>query len=133
MIEEAFGYTGSSRFVAFHWTPKPAGLVWCDPHESSLSSYEHVWQAFAEHGRVQPFLEHLNLGNGDSEAQQWLVLDRVRRQFLSGDAPKVAAFLRSVPHDILSAETDGADLEHLTVMQSAMSALVRSWLDEEDG
>ena len=132
MIEEAFGYTGSSRFVAFFLKPSPAGFSWCDPHESRASSYGAVWLTFAQHRRVHPFLEHFNLGDGDSDAEQWLLLDRVKRQFLVGVASKVAAFLRSVPHEILSAEGEGTDAEHLTVMQVAMSAMVRSWLDEED-
>ena len=132
MIEEAFGYTGSSRFVAFFLKPSPAGFSWSDPHESRPSSYGAVWLTFAQHRRVHPFLEHLNLGAGDSDAGQWLLLDRIKRQFLVGVASKVAAFLRSVPHEILSAEGEGTDVEHLTVMQVAMSAMVRSWLDEED-
>ena len=87
---------------------------------------------FAQHRRVHPFLQHLNLGTGDSDAEEWLLLDRVKRQFLVGVAPKVAAFLRSVPHEILSAEGDGVDSEPVDVIQVAMSAMVRSWLDEED-
>jgi hypothetical protein len=132
MIEEAFGYTGSSRFVAFYWKPSPVGFSWRDPHESRSSSYGTVWLAFARHRRVHPFLEHFNLGVGESDAREWLLLDRVKRQFLVGLTSKVAAFLRSVPHETLSAEGDGADSEHLSVMQMAMTALVRSWLDEED-
>ena len=59
-------------------------------------------------------------------------MDRVKRQFLVGVASRVAAFLRSVPHEILSAEGDGADSEPVDVIQVAMSAMVGSWLDEED-
>jgi hypothetical protein len=132
MIEEAFGYTGSSRFVAFFLKPSPAGFSWCDPHESRPSSYGAVWLTFAQHRRVQPFLEHFDLSAGGSDAGQWLLLDRVKRQFLVGMASKVAAFLRSVPHEILSAEGDGTDSEPVDVIQVAMSAMVRSWLDEED-
>ncbi len=132
MIEEALGYTGSSRFVAFYWKPSPAGFSWCDSHGLKPSSYGSVWLAFAQHRRVHPFLEHLNLGTGDSDAEEWLLLDRVKRQFLVGVASKVAAFLRSVPHEILSAEGDGVDSEPVDVIQVAMSAMVRSWLDEEE-
>jgi hypothetical protein len=132
MIEEAFGYTGSSRFVAFFLKPRPIDFSWCDPHESRPSSYGAVWLAFAQHQRIHPFLEHFNLGGGDSDAEQWLLLDRVKRQFLVGVASNVAAFLRSVPHEILSAEGDGTDSEAEDVIQVAMSAMVRSWLDEED-
>ena len=132
MIEEAFGYTGSSRFVAFYWKPSPAGFCWSDSHESRHSSYGTVWFEFAQHRRVQPFIQQLNLGGSDLEAEQWLLLDRVKRLFLAGVASKVAAFLRSVPQETLSAEGDGSDFEHLTVLHVAMSAMVRAWLDEED-
>ena len=132
MIEEAFGYTGSSRFVAFYWKPSPVGFSWCDPHVTRSSPYGAVWPAFAQHRRVHPFLEHFNFGGGDSAAEHWLLLDRVKRQFLVGVASKVAAFLRSVPHEILSAEGDGTESEPVDVIQVAMSAMVRSWLDEED-
>lgn len=132
MIEEALGYTGSSRFVAFYWKPSPAVLCWCDSQESRPSLFGAVWLTFAKHRRVHPFLEYLNLGAGNSDADQWLLLDRVKRQFLVGVATKVAAFLRSVPHEILSAEGDGADSETVDVIQVAMSAMVQGWLDEED-
>ena len=132
MIEEALGYTGSSRFVAFYWTPSPVGFCCCDSQKSRPSSFGVVWLTFAQHPRVHPFLEHLNFRARDSDAEQWLLLDRVKRQFLVGVASKVAAFLRSVPHEILSAEGDGADSQTVDVMQVAMSALVWGWLDEED-
>src|SRR4030095_6941422 len=132
MIEEALGYTGSSRFVAFFVKPGPVGFSWCDPHESRPSSYGSVWLIFAQHRRVHPFLEHINLGGSDSDAEEGLLLDRVKRQFLVGVASKVAAFLRSVPHERLSAEGDGTDSEPVDVIQVAMSEMVRIWLDEED-
>ena len=132
MIEEALGYTGSSRFVAFYWKPSPASFCWRDPHEARPSSYGAVWLTFAQHRRIHPFLEHFNLGAGGSDAEQWLLLDRVKRQFLVGAASRVAAFLRSVPHETLSSESDGADSDPVGIIQVAMSSLVRGWLDEGD-
>ena len=131
MIEEAFGYTGSSRFVAFFLKPSPVGFSWRDPHESRPSSYGAVWLIFSQHRRVHPFLEHLNLAAGGSD-EQWLLLDRVKRQFLVGASSRVAAFLRSVPYETLSSEGDGADSDPADVIQVAMSAMVESWLDDED-
>ena len=43
-----------------------------------------------------------------------------------------AAFLRSVPYETLSSEGDGADSDPADVIQVAMSAMVESWLDDED-
>ena len=132
MIEEAFGYTGFSRFVAFYWRPGPLGFSWCDSHGSKLSSFERVWLVFTQHRRIHPFIDQFNLNGRGSDAEQWLLLDRVKRQFLVGVASEVSAFLRSVPHEILSAEGDGADSEPVDVIEVAMSAMVRSWLDEEE-
>ena len=132
MIEEALGYTGSSRFVAFYWKPDPPGFWWCDSHHGSKRSvFGSVWNVFVQHRRVHPFLEHLNLGAGDSHAMQWLLLDRVKRQFLVGEATQVAAFLRSIPHEILSAEGDGTDSEYSGIMQVAMCEMVGDWLDQD--
>lgn len=132
MIEEALGYTGSSRFVAFYWKPDPSGFWWCDSHGSKQSAFGSVWNVFVQHRRVQPFIEQFNLNGSHSDAEQWLLLDRVRRQFLVGAASKVTAFLRSVPHETLSSEGDGADSDPVDVIQMAMSAMVQDWLDEED-
>jgi len=131
MIEEALGYTGSSRFVAFFWKPNPLRFSWCDSRESRTSPYGNVWRAFAQHRRVHPFLAQLSLGSAELDADYWLLLDRVRRLFLCGRAHTVAAFLRSVPNEILSAESDGSDAAHLSIIQAAMVDLVASWLDED--
>lgn len=131
MIEEAFGYTGFSRFVAFYWKPSPLGFWWCDSHGSKGSSFGSVWLVFTQHRRVHPFIEQFKLNGRGSDAEQWLLLDRVKRQFLVGEASPVAAFLRSIPHEILSAEGDGTDSEYSSIMQAAMCAMVGDWLDQD--
>jgi len=131
MIEEALGYTGSSRFVAFYWKSNPSDLCWCDSHGSKRSAFGNVWQFFIQHRRVHPFIEQFNLNGSDSDAEQWLLLDRVKRQFLVGKASQVAAFLRSIPHEILSAEGDGTDSEYSSIMQVAMCSMVGDWLDQD--
>ena len=131
MIEEALGYTGSSRFVAFFWKPNPLRFCWFDSRESRTSSYGNVWNAFAQHRRVYPFLAQLSLGSAELDAHYWLLLDRLRRLFLCGRAHTVATFLRSVPNEILSAESDGSDAAHLSIIQAAMVDLVAGWLDED--
>jgi hypothetical protein len=132
MIEEALGYTGFSRFVAFYWKPDPSGFWWCDSHGSKRSVFGSVWNVFVQHRRVHPFIERFNLDGSDSDADQWLLLDRVKRQFLVGKGSQVAAFLHSIPHEILSAEGDGTDSDPVDVIKMAMSAMVATWLDEED-
>src|SRR5258705_3680678 len=92
MIEEAFGYTGSSRFVAFYWRPSPFGFSCQDPALSKTSPHRTVWLTFAQHPRVHPFLDSFNLGSEDRAAKHWLVLDRVERQFFIGLVGNVKAF-----------------------------------------
>ena len=131
MIEEALGYTGSSRFVAFYWKPNPSDFWWCDSHGSKRSAFGDVWRVFVQHRRVHPFIEQFNLDGSGSDAERWLLLDRVKRQFLVGEASQVAAFLRSIPHEILSAEGDGTDSEYSSIVQVAMCAMVGDWLDQD--
>jgi len=132
MIEEAFGYTGSSRFVAFFWKPVPFGFSWQDPVQSMTSPHSAVWVAFAQHRRVYPFLDSFNLGSEERAAKHWLVLDRVERQFSIGLVKQVIAFLDSVPHEILSSDCEEFDTGDSTVIQAALCALVGDWLDDED-
>jgi hypothetical protein len=39
MIEEAFGYTGGSRFVAFYWKPVSFGFSWHDPAHAETNPH----------------------------------------------------------------------------------------------
>ena len=132
MIEEAFGYTGYSRFVAFYWKPVPLGFTWQDPVQTQTSLHRAVWLAFAQHRRVHPFLESYDLGSEERAAKHWLVLDRVERQFSIGLVKHVMTFLGSVPHETLSSDCEDFDIGDSTVIQAALCALVGEWLDEED-
>ena len=131
MIEEAFGYTGSSRFVAFYWKPVPLGFTWQDPAETKTSPHRAVWLVFVQHRRVHPFLDSYNLGSEDRAAKHWLMLDRVERHFSIGLVGHVKAFLGSVPNETLSSDCEEFDRGDSTVIQAALCALVGDWLDEE--
>lgn len=131
MIEEAFGYTGSSRFVAFYWKPVRLGFSWADSAGTRISPHWAVWFAFAQHPRVYPFLESFNLGSDGMGASHWLLLDRVKRAFSIGLAFEVAAFLRSVPNETLSSDCEQFDSGDSAMIQSALCAIVGEWLDEE--
>jgi hypothetical protein len=90
-----------------------------------------VWQAFAQHRRVHPFLDSYDLGSEDRAAKHWLVLDRVERQFSIGSVRHVKAFLDSVPNETLSSDCEEFDIGDSTVIQAALCALVGDWLDDE--
>ena len=47
MIEEAFGYSGSFRFVAFYYDPKTASLLWSLYLENARRDHER-WVPNAE-------------------------------------------------------------------------------------
>lgn len=130
-IEEAFGYTGSSRFVAFYGKPVPLGFFWQDPIQSKNSPHWAVWLAFFQHRRVHPFLEPYNLGIEDRAAKHWLVLDRVERQFSIGPVGHVKAFLGSVPNETLSSDCEEFDIGGSAIIQAALCAMVGDWLNEE--
>ena len=131
MIEEAFGYTGSSRFVAFYGKPIPLSFYWQDPVQTQSSPHWAVWLAFVQHRRVHPFLDSFNLGIQDRAAKHWLLLDRIERQFSIGLVGHIKAFLGTVPNETLSSDCEEFDIGDSKVIQAALCALVVDWLDEE--
>ena len=129
MIEEALGYMGSSRFVAFYWEPVPLGFCWHDPHHSKTSPHWAVWFAFTQHRRVHPFLEPYLFGSEGTAAKHWLLLDRVERVFFVGLAAHVNAFLGTVRNEFLSSECEVSEVGDSAVIQAALCAMVADWLD----
>jgi hypothetical protein len=135
IIEEAFGYSGSLRFVAFYWKSFPFGFFWSDAQSTVTSPHGAVWYSFAQHPRVHPFLEQFNFGSERADAEHWLLLDRIKREFHAGDVSDVADFLKSVTHETLSSECEDFDSQNLSsedsrVIQAALCAMVGDWLDD---
>jgi hypothetical protein len=103
MLEEALGYTGTARWVAFFWLPGGDELMYDDGLLSADGQW-HAWLLFTYHPRVAPSLAPYTLGTSEEEAQHWLLLDRDTRTCYVGKAPTVKQFLRQVTPPVFTAE-----------------------------
>jgi hypothetical protein len=145
MLEEALGYAGAARWVAFHWTPYGDELRYEDGTLSADGSW-HAWLTFVHHHRIAPTLAPYHFGNSEEEAQHWLLLDREIqtlsvgavgdvRQCLRQAAPPaltldaVTALLATIrahvrtPHNLQALVVDALQREHQLV------TALQSWLD----
>jgi hypothetical protein len=93
MLEEALGYAGSSRWVAFHWTPCGDELRYHDGTVSADGSW-HAWLTFVHHRCIAPALAPYHFGNSEEEAYHWLVLDRETRTLFVGAVGDVQQCVR---------------------------------------
>lgn len=78
MLEEALGYNGQARFVAFYWGAGDEAY-----YNDGYISTQGEWDAyllFVNHPLVAPVLQAYHLDTTEEEATHWLLLDREDRQ-----------------------------------------------------
>lgn len=74
--EHAFGYDGQARYVAFFWTPTGDEAMYDDGEISGDGN----WHLFLALRRQRPDIDRrYNLGDSETEADHWLLLDRQTR------------------------------------------------------
>lgn len=151
MLEEAFGYTGEAPFVAFYWEPCGDELAWSDGQRSVVGASWYAWLSFLRHPAIALTLAAYNFGSSETEADYWLILDRLNRQIAVAprrvaqqilafqwppappiempivlDAEALAELLREVkPFSIDSAAIDAALLREQAQLQEMIL-----WLDQ---
>jgi len=77
--ERAFGYDGEARYVAFYWTPVGDEAMYDDGQVSGDGN----WQMFLLVRHDHPELDRrYNLGYSETEADDWLLLDRETRSLV---------------------------------------------------
>ncbi|MBN1136272.1 MAG: hypothetical protein JXM73_06790 [Anaerolineae bacterium] len=77
--EQAFGYDGEARYVAFYWTPIGDEARYDDGHASGDGN----WQMFLLVRHEHPELDRrYNLGYSETEADDWLLFDRETRELV---------------------------------------------------
>jgi hypothetical protein len=103
MLEEALGYTGTARWVAFYWLPGGDELMYDDGLLSADGQW-HAWLLFKYHPRIAPSLAPYALGTSEEEAWHWLLLDRDTRTVSVGAASEVKQFLRQVTPPVFTTE-----------------------------
>ena len=74
MLAEAVGYQGTSRFVAFAWSPAGDEPIYDDGYSSGTGEWT-AYLAFVRHPVVRPLLADVQLGSSDREASHWLLAD----------------------------------------------------------
>jgi hypothetical protein len=121
MLEEAFGYHGPSRWVAFYWTPSGDELVYDDGTVSADGSWV-AWLTFLHHPRIAPALHSYHLGSSDDDATHWLLLDREMRILSIGTAAAGKHFLRHAAPPVLTSE-------RLAALRAAVSERVSNPLN----
>jgi hypothetical protein len=101
MLEEALGYAGAARWVAFHWEPSGdefryhAGVV-------SADGSWHAWLTFVRHPRIALMLAPYHFGNSEEDAQHWPLLDRETRTLSVGAIGDVRHLLRQAAPPLLT-------------------------------
>jgi hypothetical protein len=108
MLEQAIGYAGQARFVAFYWTPAGDEAMYADGQTSADGEWTG-YLAFVDHPAA---LLHMagyrdKLGSSDDHATHWLILDRKARAISACEAVEARHFLRQQWPAL--AETIGAD------------------------
>jgi hypothetical protein len=93
MLEQALGYPGQARLVAFYWSPIGDEAMYDDGRCSGDGNW-HAYLAFVEHPTVEPHLHPFDLGSSEDEARHWLVLDREARTLSALPVEAAAALLQ---------------------------------------
>jgi hypothetical protein len=149
MLEEALGYAGTARWVAFYWLPGGDELMYDDGLLSADGQW-HAWLLFKYHPRIAPSLAPYALGNSEEEARHWLLLDRDTRTVYVGNARAVQQFLRQVTPPVFTTEAVEAllaaldspplSLEELSARvaqalhrQHQLEQALQAWLDAQEG
>lgn len=133
MLEEALGYVGTARWVAFHWTPYGDELQYDDGTLSADGSW-HAWLTFVRHLRIAPVLAPYHFGNSEEEAQHWLLLDRETRTVFVGAVVDAQQCLRQAAPPVLTLDAVTALLATIRAHASTpptLQALVAHALQRE--
>ena len=159
MLEQALGYDGSARWVAFYWEPAGDEVMYDDGRASGDGDW-WAWLAYVDHPAVGPGLLQkcwrcrgvgttnqlenepcevcdgagllpLNLGSSDFEADHWLIVDRQERRAHVAPVAAAERFLQEQwpPVPELSPEDAEAVLE---AFRKAVEEASRTWTPPTD-
>jgi hypothetical protein len=121
-LEEALGYTGEARYIAFYWEPCGDELMYDDGEFAGDGDWQ-AWLEYTNHPSVAPYLMEkcwrcggvgttnqlenepceicdgsgylpLSFGYSDEEATHWFILDRQARKGYAAPVAIAQGFLR---------------------------------------
>lgn len=101
-LEKSLGYSGSSRWVAWHWEPEIDQLMYQDGKQVGTASTT-AWQVFLGHNQTQPQLAEYQLDRVD---RHWLLLDRTTRNLYVGEGKSIQNLLEQPEGLMLLASMD---------------------------
>ena len=149
MLEDAIGYDGPARWVAFYWQSAGDECCWDDGRASLTGANWGAYLAYTQHRAVWPHLALYDFGSSDEPARHWLVLDRETRQLYAAPWDVAAVTLRrqerSDPLPTLgelpsadeliellgqSLYTDPAQIAAQMAQAAAVSQSLETWLDD---
>lgn len=156
MLEDALGYDGEARWVAFYWSPAGDEAMFDDGRASGDGDW-WGWLAYVDHPAVDAHLWQkcprcdgegttntdpcdvcdgagllpLNLGSSDFEADQWLVIDRQERRAYAATVAAARRFLweQWPPPPELSPEEQELVFE---AFRKAVAQVNREWTPPSD-
>jgi hypothetical protein len=140
-LAELIGYRGEARWVAFHWEPCGDESFYDDGRTSGTGS-PWAYLAYVRHRAVAGSLAPFNLGSSDSEASEWLVLDRaeqvlyvapaqIARRFLVRQHPPLPQPPLAVGQATESILADLLDLSRWREVQIDPAAVERAMREEQ--
>lgn len=120
MLEEAMGYDGEARLVAFYWGGGDEAY-YADGYRSACGEWD-AFLLFIEHPSVASALQSYDFGSSEDEARHWLILDREHRHL--SVAPVAAA------QRLLKAQWSLPDPEPVLVVDEEAWARVCAEIEE---
>jgi hypothetical protein len=120
--EHAFGYDGEARYVAFYWTPTGDEARYDDGQVSGDGN----WHLFLAWRRWHPDVDRrYNLGDSETDADHWLVLDRETRDVTVLDRAEARAMLGG-QWSLPGAPVTLSELDWALIEEAVRQAMVRS-------
>ena len=130
MLEAALGYPGTARYVALYWTPAGDEVRWDEGWRSADGAWQ-AWLTFTRHPRVAPALAPYQLGDSDTPATHWLLLDREARTCFVGTAAAVrqALYTGNPAPDAAAWPVLGAEEPLPARMEDVLQAFLQGFQD----
>lgn len=127
-LEQALGYPGEVRWVAFWWDTGGDTPRYHDGRDECTGCW-YAWIMLVEHPRVAPYLGACQIGDSDTEARHWLLLDRLDRVLYAGEAERVLHFLTESAAGARALRPQCADAAQGIEQELAEVGALTAWLN----
>jgi hypothetical protein len=124
-LERAIGYEREARYVALYWGA--GDEAYYDDGRFSGTGEWNGYLTFVRHPAIEPALRPYHLGDSETEARHWLILDREARTLYVAPLRQANRFLQEQwPREEASSEPVTMTSEEM--MQAVLDALnMQNW------